>query len=272
MTNESTDFELADATHVRVLETNLLHASDAIFWLDASSAEDAEAMSRIQHPLEILFLEKPKAVKHLHSLGKTAFWKTPTEPMHEGVTTDNQRARPVQTPFVVSGRVNDPLKRFNPAAFEVNLGSGNGHSVMLYPTPFGVKTSSAGAVYGRVCWAADERPLIWGMLLLEITVGLGEIIRFRAQTDANGDFRLSLNRLPPLPLSATEFSATLTIEGDTAAEAATPLDVSSLVSLALESATAAGNFAEQMALEIQPGFNQRIQSADRLFIAVQINP
>lgn len=34
MTNESTDFELADATHVRVLETNLLHASDAIFWLD----------------------------------------------------------------------------------------------------------------------------------------------------------------------------------------------------------------------------------------------
>jgi hypothetical protein len=269
MANDSSDFELADATHVRVLETNLLHASDVIYWLDATSAEEVDAMSRIEHPLEISFSEKPKAVKFLHSLGKTAFWQTPTEPMHKGITTDAQRARPAQIPFLVSGQARDIYRRFNPVAFEVNLGSGNGHAVALYPSPFGVKASAAGIVYGQVRWANNSNPLIWGMLLLEVAIGMGETVRFRAQTDTNGDFRLSLNRLPQLPLSTTEFSATLSIEGDPAAEASTPLDVSELVSLSLESATAAGDFAEQLAVDIQPGFHQRIHSANRLFIAVQ---
>jgi hypothetical protein len=269
MTNEAKEFELADATHVRVLETNLLHASDVIYWLDASSAEDEDAMSRVQHPLDISFNTKPKTVKYLHSLGRTAFWKTPEEPMHEGVISDAQRARPAQTPFLVSGQVRDPQKRFNPIAFAVNLGSGDGHAVALYPTPFGVKATVAGLIYGQVRWAADNRPLIWGMITLIVNIGMSETLSFRAQTDANGDFRLSLNRLPPLPLSTTEFSATLSVEGDPDAAASTPLDVSALVTLTLESATAAGDFAEELALEIQPGVHQRINSANRLFIAVQ---
>ena len=75
MAEESSEVELADATRVRVMETNLLHASDVIYWLDGSSADTPAAMSRIEIPLHVTFTEKPKAIQYLHSLGKTAFGK-----------------------------------------------------------------------------------------------------------------------------------------------------------------------------------------------------
>ena len=53
------EFELADAIQVRVLETNLLHASDVIYWLDGSTAEAVSDMTRIDHSLELSITQKP---------------------------------------------------------------------------------------------------------------------------------------------------------------------------------------------------------------------
>jgi hypothetical protein len=269
MAEESSEFELADATRVRVMETNLLHASDVIYWLDGSSANSPAAMSRIEFPLQITFTEKPKAIQYLHSLGKSAFWQTPTQPMHLGSTTDAERTRPAQAPFDIAGHVYDPRQHFNPATFEVTLGSGNGQGVVLYPSPLGVKAGAGGVLQGRILKAIDGEPLIWGLLSLEVTVGLNETATFVGQTDAKGDFRIALKRLPPLPLNTTEYAASLSVSGDMAASANAPANVSDFVALTVESTTQAGNFSQEVALTVRPGQQQRINSMNKLFIAVQ---
>ncbi len=267
MAEKSNEIELADAARVKVLETNILHASDVIFWLDGSSAEAPNAMARITSPLSIEFTQKPSAVKYLHSAGKTAFWQTPTQPMHAGLTTDAERARPAQVPFVVAGSAYDPSQRFNPAAFEVSLGAGSGRAVLLYPSP--LAPCVGGYIQGRALFANNGQPLIWGMLNLEVTVGLGEALTFKGQTDAKGDFRIALKRLPPLPLNTAEFSAILSIQGDAASRADIPADTSAYLDLELESATQAGDFNLGMDLAVSPGQPLRINSINKLFIAVQ---
>jgi hypothetical protein len=269
MAEESSKFELADATRVRVMETNLLHASDVIYWLDGSSASSPAAMSRIELPLQVTFTEKPKVIHYLHSIGKTAFWQTPTQPMHSGITTDAQRARPAQAPFNVVGTVYDPRRLFNPALFDLTLGSGNGHGVVLYPSPFGVTQCAGGVIQGCVLKAINGEPLAWGLLTLTVTVGMGETISFIGQTDAKGDFRIALKRLPPLPLNTTEYNATLGISGDMVATAQEPANTADFVALNVESTTQAGNFSQQVALTVRPGLQQRINSFNKLFIAVQ---
>lgn len=269
MADESSEFELADATRVRVMETNLLHASDVIYWLDGASASSPATMSRIEAPLQITFTEKPKAIRYLHSVGKTALWQMPDQPMHDGVTTEAERTRPAQAPFQVSGHVYDPRQLFNPRAFSLTLGSGNGQAVVLYPSALGTKATAGGIIQGRVLKAIDGEPLVWGLLTLEVSVGLNETETFVGQTDAKGDFRIALKRLPPLPLNTTDYNANLRISGDMAATKDLPVDSDDLVALDVESATQAGNFSQQLSIKVRPGLQQRINSMNKLFIAVQ---
>lgn len=269
MAETTTEFELADATRVRVLETNILHASDVIYWLDASSAESLADMSRIAYPLDLVITQKPSAIKLFNSAGKTAFWSTPTQPMVDGVTTDIQRQRSVVDPFVIAGIVSDNSGRFNPAAFSLTLGSGNGSAVKLFPAPAAVRVSAGGAIQGHVAFASNNAPLVWGLLTLTVSLGLGETIRFQGQTDSRGDFLLALKRLPPLPLSVTEFSAELTIQGLANAVASVPINIDDLVPLELESASVQNDFVSSIPLAIRPGEAQRITSFNKSFIAVQ---
>ncbi|ACE85420.1 hypothetical protein [Cellvibrio japonicus] len=269
MTDETDEFELADANHVRVLETNLLHSSDVIYWLDGASAEQASAMARIDIPLAIRFTQKPRSLKFLHSLGKTAFWQTPVEDMHEGVANEAQRARPVQPPLVVRGEVSDPRGRYNPAAFEASLGAGNGQPVVLYPSPLGVRPGAGGVLFGRVSMASSLAPLLWGLLELEVALGLSQTQTYRAQTDAKGDFRIALDRLPPLPQGTTHYNASLRILGNPAATVDTPVAVGELPALALESFTQQDSFSQDQSLTVRPALHQRLQSANKTFIAVQ---
>ncbi len=263
------EFELTDATQVRVLETNILHASDVIYWLDGSSANDIADMTRIGYSLDLSITQKPRAVKLLNSAGKTAFWSTPTEPMVAGTTTEAQRQRPAVAPFVVAGSVADTMGLFNPAAFELSLGSGDGHAVVLFPTPVGVRIPAAGAVQGQVKFAASGAPLIWGLLTLTITLGLGETINFQGQTNTKGDFVLALKRLPPLPLSVTEYSAELRITGLASTTADQPLKIADLVALELGSPSVQDVFSTAIPLTIRPGEIKRITSFNSSFIAVQ---
>jgi hypothetical protein len=217
----------------------------------------------------VTFIEKPKTIHYLHSIGKTAFWQTPTQPMHPGKTTDTERARPAQAPFNVVGTVYDPRRIFNPVVFDLTLGSGNGHGVVLYPSPFGVNNCAGGLIQGCVLKATNNEPLVWGLLTLTVTLGMGETITFVGQTDAKGDFRIALKRLPPLPLNTTEYNATLSISGDMAATAVDPANTADFVALDIESTTEADEFSQEVALTLRPGLQQRINSINKLFIAVQ---
>lgn len=263
------EFELADANYVRVLETNLLHASDVIYWLDGSTAANVADMTRIGAPLQIAFSEKPRSVKFLHTAGKTAFWQTPTEPMVAGAATEAQRVRPAVPNFAVGGQVSDPRGRYNPQLFSLTLGAGNGQAVVLYPSPPAVKLVPAGIIQGRIVIEATQLPLSWGVLTLTVTVALGETISFHGQTDAKGDFVIALTRLPPLPLSATNYAAVLRIDGDLTATAAKLIKLADLVAIELESSTAGGVFATEIPLAITPGEIKRIKSFSKSYIAVR---
>lgn len=263
------EFELADANHVRVLETNLLHASDVIYWLDGSTATNVADMTRVNAPLQIAFSEKPRAVKFLHTVGKTAFWQTPTEPMVVGAATEAQRVRPPVPNFTVAGQVNDPRGRYNAQLFSLTLGTGDGQAVVLYPSPPAVKLVPAGIIQGRVVIEATQQPLSWGLLTLTVTVALGETISFCGQTDAKGDFVIALTRLPPLPLSVTNYSAVLRIDGDLTATATKLIKLADLVAVDLESSSFAGAFANEISLAIIPGEIKRIKSFSKSYIAVK---
>lgn len=264
------EFELADAIQVRVLETNLLHASDVIYWLDGSTAEAVSDMTRIGYSLEVNVTQKPRAVQLLNSAGKTAFWSTPVTPMFEGRTTEADRVAPAVPNFVIAGSVVDNSGRFNPQAFSVTLGAGTGQAVVLYPAPVGVRIASGGAAQGRVVFSDSGKPLVWGLLSLRVTVGLGDPLEFKGQTDANGDFVLPLTRLPPLPLSVNEYAAELRITGLASASVEQSVNITDLVDLKLESSSVPDAFAIAIPLVIRPGEIKRIKSVNKSFIAVQI--
>lgn len=268
MEEEEDDLEYALANHVRVLETNVLHATDVIYWLDGSSANNSTEMQRVAKNLRIQFANKPADLSVLHSLGKTALWRRPTSAMVNGEANEAEKTRAPQTPFDLSGELWDDARYFNPTAFTVSVGSGSGQEVVVYPSPFGTQVSSAGAVYGRALVDASGNPVIWGILELVITLSASEDLSVRAQTDANGDFVIPLRRLPPLPESITEYAAQLSLTGNLANDAETAPDASTFSSLQMESLTSATSFSNSVSLDIVPGQRTRINSAGKNYLAV----
>ncbi len=271
---EQEQAELAHANNVRVLETNVLHASDVLYWLDATSAEAVADMNRIGHPLAVSFSEKPRKIKTLNSVGRMALWESPTEgqtpdeAMIDGYATEAQRTRPILNNFDVVGEVQDPRGRYNPSAFSATLGSGNGTSVLLYPTVHATKRPPAGIAQGHLQLASGAG-LAWGILELEVTVAISETITFRAQADGKGDFVMALNRLPPLPDSVTEYAAILRLTADVSATADTVPDPSNFVTMELESATVADDFQTDFVFDIRPGEITRINSFNKEHLAIQ---
>ena len=262
--------ELAEANTVRVLETNVLHASDVLYWLDGASAAAEADMNRIPHPLRVSFDQMPGDLKVLNSIGRMALWRRPEDAMVEGRATQAQRTRPAMANFDVSGEVHDPTGRYNPAAFSANLGDGSGTSVVLYPSLVGTRTPPAGVAQGRLLFDGSGDPVVWGLLELEVTVAVAETIVFRAQADRNGDFLIAMNRLPPLPESVTEYAAVLRLTADSAADGDMAPDISSFVEMELESTTVADDFQTELVLEIRPGETMRINSFNKDHIAIQI--
>jgi hypothetical protein len=262
--------ELAEANSVRVLETNVLHASDVLYWLDGTSATTEAEMSRIPHPLHVSINQKPHNLRVLNSPGRMALWRKPEEAMVEGRATEAQRERPVSANFGVSGEVHDPTGRYNPAVFSANVGDGSGVSVVLYPSLIGTKAPPAGVAQGRLLFDGSGLPVVWGLLELEVTVAVAETVIFRAQADRNGDFLMALNRLPPLPESVSEYAAVLRLTADSTANGDTAPDISSFAAMELESTTVAADFQTELVLEIRTGEVTRINSFNKDHIAIQI--
>ena len=268
---EEKDLVFAEASHVRVLETNILHASDVIYWLNGASAEMEANMQRIDVALDIRFSSKPRDAHIVNSLGKTALLRKPQLDIVDGLATDEQKERPLQIPYLISGEVWDLGRRYNPVQFDLSLGAGNGESIVLYPSPTGTAIPSAGALYGTVRDDASQNPVIWGLLELEVTLSGGNTQTYRAQTDGNGDFILSLIRLPPLPDSVTEYGAVLRLTADLSNVANTAPDTSTYVTMELETIvpTDPSIFESNIPLSVIPGEVNRLNSVEKDFIAIR---
>lgn len=254
---------------VKVLETNILHASDVLWWLDGSSGETPATMLRIPQPLSLQLSTKPRDLQVVHSAGKTALLRRPTAEMISGVASASDRQRPVEPLFTVAGSVSDDAGRYVPRTFSVNAGNGVGHSLVLYPSPLGCKFGPAGGLQGCVRFNGSGNPACWALLTLSVTTALGAILTFRGQANAAGDFMLALNRLPPLPEGINHYAAQLSIVALAAAQPGTPLDPSTLVAMNLGDLSASNTFSSPIGLNVVPGEIRTIRSSNRDHLVVQ---
>lgn len=291
---------------VRVGETLVLHAADLLRWRDGTSAADptdAAAMRLLDWPMRVAFDDPPPDLAWLHKPGRTALWRRPTRDVVHGLATDADRRRPAAAPIALAGVVTDASGAFLPRRFRLDIGTGEGHDLILYPSPQGTRFGSGGGLTGSLRFdllAAHlpdpnaepapepflleaKRAAAWALVEVAVTVGDGDVRRFRAQTNAFGDFRLSLWRLPPLPAGTSAYTAELSVRAALGALAQSPLDPDGLTAMQLavvpppaEPETAApipaDAFAPVLSLSLVPGAVQRVPTAPPHRLALRPAP
>lgn len=254
---------------VRVLETNCLHASDTLIWLDGASMPGQAAaalpavLARIERPLQVTFEESPPDLQWLSKAGQTVLWRRPVGPVVPGLANESQRTRPALPTFPLQGRVDDPDGRFHPRRFALTVGDGTGQVLVLFPTPQATRFGNGGGVQGGLRWdgtgnpARDGQPVPWALLTLTVTLANGAVQTYQAQTDVKGDFRLALSRLPPLPDGTAHYLSSLRVQaaasaGAPGASALLPLDPTAAPQVQVRRATT-NAFAGSFPLELVPG-------------------
>lgn len=254
---------------VKVLETNVLHASDVLYWLDASSAEVENDMLRIERPLAVSFTTRPSDLQWLHSAGKTALWRRPTGAMVAGMASETNKIKPAAPAYTLAGEVSDPEGRFLPRTFSLTLGTAAGHALALYPSPLGARFGRGGGVLGTLRFSNTGKPVPWALLTLVVTTALGDTLTFRAQSSGAGDFILPATRLPPLPEGVSAYAATLTVAALSDADAQTPIEPTAVTAMKLGDMASADVFADAINFNVVPGEIRSVRSKNKDYLAVQ---
>jgi len=253
---------------VNVLETNVLHASDVVYWLDGSTGTSTADMQRVNRVLLVELDSHPNDLHILQKAGQMALWSRPVGTIIEGQASEVERARPASSTYALSGIVSDLDGKYNPRKFDINVGEGAGHAVVMYPTTTGTQFGKAGGLIGSLRLQATGQPVPWAVLELEVTTSLSDTMTFRAQADFKGDFLLSMSRLPPLPESVQQYPAELAIRGSLTATAEQAVDPEELVSMELGELESA-NFEEDIEFHVKPGEIRLLRSFEQDHLMVQ---
>jgi hypothetical protein len=256
---------------VKVLETNILHASDVIFWLDGSSSEDPATMLRLPAALELELTTQPSDLRVVNSAGKTAFLRRPTNPIIFGSASEADMQPPVTPTFPIAGIVSDVSGRYLSRRFAIAAGNRTGHGLVIYPSPLGSRFGPAGGLLGTLRFNTSGAPAPWALLTLTVTTTLGASLTFRGQANGQGDFILPLNRLPPLPEGITDYAATLAISALESAVSDSPIDPADLVAMQLGELAVDAVFSDPISLTLVPGEIRLIRSSSQNHLAVQPN-
>lgn len=258
---------------IKILETSVLHASDILYWLDGSTAENTAEMQRLPHPVQFDLTSKPGDVQIRQAPGKTALWRRPVTDIVDGEASEADKTFVDGGSFTLAGTVYDSRGFYNPRTFSVTAGASSipiaGQGLVMYPSPRGTGFGKAGGLIATLRFAGDENVVPWALLTAVVTIpGIGDQI-YRAQADHRGDVLLPLHRLPPLPEGVTEYSINLGVEALESASADTPLNTEDLVAMDLESLTSAGAFSDPIGFSVVPGEIRLIRSANKDHLAVQ---
>jgi hypothetical protein len=265
-------------TSISILETNVLHASDVIYWLDGSSAENSPDMQRISHALSVALTTKPADLQLHHKAGLTALWRKPSGNIIEGRATEAEKTFISGGAFPLAGTVMDPKGLYIPRTFNISAGASavpvTGQGLVLYPTPLGTHFGKSGGIAATLRYSIDGSPLDgavvpWALLTVTVTLpGVGTQT-YRAQADHRGDIRMAFNRIPPLPEGVTGYAAQLSLEARLTADPQTPLDTATLVTMNLEDQSVAGQFGNTLGLTVKPGEVYLIRSANKDHLAIR---
>ncbi|VUD62929.1 hypothetical protein TDB9533_03140 [Thalassocella blandensis] len=256
---------------MNVLETNVLHASDVVYWLDGTTHSDPNAMQRIAHPLEILLEEFPKDLRLINSSGKTGLLRKPTLDIIDGRATEAQRSFTTEANYAVVGSVQDPKNFYNARRFTLSAGNANGHGIVLYPTPMGSRVTAIGGLYASLRWDGNNEPVVWAIAALSISIpGMAQPQIYRGQTDHRGELIIPWSKIPPLSTGQSHYSATLSLQALDSARGGVPIDPSSLVAAELESLSSATTFSNLLTgINVIPGERLIIRSAAKDHLTVK---
>lgn len=254
---------------VKVMETNILHASDVIYWLDGSSGETLAEMLRIPDVLDLQLTQRPRDLKVVHGAGKTALLRRPTNEIIAGVASDSDKQMPAEPAYPVSGVISDKAGRYIPRRFSISAGNAAGHALVAYPSPLGTRLGPAGGLIGTLRFSTTGDPVPWGLISLNVTTAIGTTLTFRCQATGRGDFILSLQRLPPLPEGVDHYTAELTVHALTTAREETPIDPAALTVMNVGQLDSDNTYSNPIGLNVVPGEIRLIRSSNRDHLAVQ---
>jgi hypothetical protein len=250
-----------------IIETIILHCGDLIEWRESSGFVGKPPRRIAPAALNIDFSKAPQPLRIYHKANGTLLWHKnsagPSKAVAGIATEEDLKAHPTNT-YPVEGSVSDPTGHYLPRTFAFTLGNGSEHQIALYHSPLGARFGKAGGIYGRVVFE-DDAVAAWALIQLTVTPSLGLPLKFVAQTDRHGEFRLPLDRLPALTKDAPSptYAAKLEIKASTSANPESPLDPDALSPINVaKGKTGAGKsqFANAFNLAIAPGMVAEIAS------------
>lgn len=246
-----------------IVETLVLHASDFVEWIDASGVQGVPRRTVPAQGLDIRLTQAPSDLKLIHKTAGTALWRREPEGLClviDGEAMPADLVPPEEAVFAVAGEVRDRAGIFLPRRFAFDAGKRTGHRLRLFRSPLGTRLGSAGGLYGRLA-LEDGTPVPWALLELRVTPPLATPLDFVAQSDGQGEFRLSLERLPALTKDApaTTYSGTLKLRA-----AAGGMNPDSLPQARIRGA-GSGNaaFKTELKVDIAPGRTATLASPGR---------
>lgn len=236
-----------------IVETLVLHASDFIEWLDASGPQAVARRTLPAQNLDVRLTQAPSDLRLIHKSAGTALWRREPEGLClviDGEAMPADLVPPAEALYPLAGEVRDRAGIFLPRRFVLDAGRRAGHRLRLFRSPLGTRFCSAGGLHGRTL-LEDGTPVPWALLELRVTPPLATPLDFVAQSDARGEFRLSLERLPSLTKDAPAptYPATLTLRA--AADGTNP----DTLPAARVRGTGSGNaaFKTELKVDIAPG-------------------
>lgn len=256
-------------------ETLIIHGGDLLEW-HLASGYIGKPLTRIApEKLKIEFSKAPKGMRIFHKPGGTLLWHKnsagPSKVINDKVTDADFSAQPIAT-YPIEGTVSDHSNIYLPRSFVFTIGNTSEHAIKLYHSTLGARFAQAGGIYGSVAFA-NETVAAWALITLTVTPSLGPALEFVAQSDAHGEFRLPLDRLPAITKDApsSQYNAKLEVKASAAAKAETPLNPETLTTVKVAKGKTGNNsqFADFFTFHITPGTVAKVVSPEHTQIVLE---
>lgn len=259
-----------------IAETLIIHGGDLIEWRESSGFIDKSPQRIAPTALTINFSKAPKALRIYHKPNGTLLWHKnsagPSKVVDKEATEEDLTAQPTNT-YAIAGSVSDPSGHYLPRAFAFTLGNTSEHKIALYHSPLGARFSKAGGIYGRLGFD-DGAVAAWALVYLTVTPPLGAPLKFVAQADAHGEFRLPLDRLPALTKDAPSptYAAKLEVKASLLSSPEKPLNPDTLLPVKVakgKTGNGKSQFTNLIDLAIAPGKVAKVVSPDHTLIVLK---
>jgi hypothetical protein len=259
-----------------IAETVIIHGGDFIEWREAGAFMD-RAPSRIPPGrLLIRFTKGPEALHVVQKPYGTLLRKRSSAAAAQivaGEATAEDTLPPPQTAYPIEGVVSDPSGTYLPRSFSLMLGNSGEHVIQLYRSAVGAPFTRSGGVFGQVGFD-DGATAPWALLYLTVTPSLAAPLRFVAQADKNGEFRLPLDHLPALLKDSptTVYQAKLAVRSARAPIPEHQVDPDTLLPVKVAkgiSGSGKSLFADMLNLTVTPGTATQIVSPKHSRIVIQ---